>query len=202
MKKLFIIPLMILSLGACNQMDPGDETDEPEVYDAAALAEASQYVNELMNSLRNGTFNLSTFRCPDLQWIHIEALMEYGKSEEIIGDDPKAGSARALPAGPYSSELMFQVSEGMFALWMVEAARIHTLDPQATGVAKGMLGWPSRNPFVQKVNPGTGTMEWYVNDPAVQTILFNAYADWWKEAGGRKSAAKINPLEKTGYVWF
>ena len=176
MRKIFIIPLIVLSLVACKEV----EDEEPEVFDSLALAEASQYVDNLIKSLRNGS--LDALHCPDVQWIHIPALMEYGKSEEIIGDDPEVGYARALPSGPFSSEILFQVSEGMFALWMVEAARIHTLKPEAAGMA----GWPSRNPFVVITNPNSGRMEKFINDPVVQKIIYDAYADWWKAAGGKK----------------
>ena len=143
-----------------------------------------------MLSFREGT--LSGYLCPDVQWAHISALLEYGKSTEIVGD-----GAHAIPANPISSYLMTQCSEGMFALWMVEAARIHTLNPSA----KGIGGWPSQNAFVQRLNENGIFPNWYINDPAVQQEVLTAYVSWWKAANGKKSAASVDPLAGTGYAW-
>jgi hypothetical protein len=191
MKQLLIISLVLLSVSvACSSLD-----DDYDNMDEATKAEASEYVDALMNAFRNG--ELHWLSCPDVQWAHIPQLLEYGKSTAIIGDDPSDGRARVLiPANPISSYLMFQCSEGMFALWMVEAARIHTLNPLATGIG----GWPSQNPFVQTVEEGREPT-WYINDPKVQQEVLNAYTDWWKEGKGKRSTASVNPLEGTGYMW-
>ena len=183
MKRLFLFSVIALTLAAgCNTLASTD--DDPQTK-----AEASQYVNELMQSLRDG--KLSPVYCPDVQWAHIPALLEYGKSTEIIGD-----GHHAIPANPISSHLMLECSEGIFALWMVEAARVHTLKPLASGID----GWPSQNPFVKKLN-GNNPPTWYINDPAVQQEVLDAYVSWWKAAKGKKSAASRDPLEGTGYMW-
>ena len=187
MKRVFFIAWFLLALAtACNEGGLPVPDD-----DLATKAEISQYVDELMLSLREGT--LSSTYCPDVQWAHIPALLEYGKSTKVVGDGPVPG-ARAIPSNPISSFLMFECSEGMFALWMVEAARIHTLHPSATGIG----GWPSQNPIVQ---PTDGEPTWIMNDPAVQQEVLNAYLDWWKAAKGQKSAASKDPMEGTGYRW-
>lgn len=175
---------MLLSLlSACNTLDLTD--DDPQTK-----AEASKYVDELMRDFRDG--KLSTVFCPNVQWSHIPALLEYGKSTEIID----AGT-HAIPANPISSFMMQECSEGLFALWMVEAARIHTLKPLAFGIS----GWPSQNPIIQRLNEGQKPPTWFVNDTAVQKEVLDAYVAWWKKAKGKKSAASQDPLEGTGYMW-
>ncbi len=175
---------MLLSLlSACNTLDLTD--DDPQTK-----AEASKYVDELMQDFRDG--KLSTVFCPNVQWSHIPALLEYGKSTEIIGD-----GTHAIPANPISSFMMQECSEGLFALWMVEAARIHTLKPLAFGIS----GWPSQNPIIQRLNEGQKPPTWFVNDTAVQKEVLDAYVAWWEKAKGKKSAASQDPLEGTGYMW-
>ena len=175
---------MLLSLlSACNTLDLTD--DDPQTK-----AEASKYVDELMRDFRDG--KLSTVPCPNVQWSHIPALLEYGKSTEIIGD-----GTHAIPANPISSFMLLECSEGMFALWMVEAARIHTLKPLAFGIS----GWPSQNPIIQRLNEGQKPPTWFVNDTAVQKEVLDAYVAWWEKAKGKKSAASKDPLEGTGYMW-
>ena len=181
MRRLFLFSLIALTLAAgCNALDMTDD-------DAQTKAEASKYVDELMQAFRDGT--AGSIYCPDVRWAHIPALLEYGKSTEMIGD-----GKHAIPANPISSWMMLQCTEGMFALWMVEAARIHTLNPGA----KGIGGWPSQNPFVQ---PTDGEVTWIMNDPAIQQEVLDAYVAWWKAAKGKKSAASKDPLEGTGYMW-
>ena len=112
---------------------------------------------------------------------------------------------RNVPANPISSMHMFECRVGMFALWMVEAARINTLyndNPPATGHGY-FMGWPSQNPFVQVLDDsGEGKAPaWYINDTDVQKKVNAAYSSWWKDAKGDKKAAKINPLEGTPYTW-
>lgn len=164
MKRLFLLSMMMLALAAgCNALDlTGD--------DPQTKAEASQYVDELMQAFRDG--KLHSVYCPNVQWSHI-------------------------PANPISSFMMFECSEGMFALWMVEAARIHTLDTETPSFG----GWPSQNPFVQRMNETDAPPTWYPNDPAVQQEVLDAYVNWWKASKGKKSAASIDPLEGTGYRW-
>ena len=175
---------MLLSLlSACNTLDLTD--DDPQTK-----AEASKYVDELMQDFRDG--KLSTVFCPNVQWSHIPALLEYGKSTVIIGD-----GTHAIPANPISSFIMQECSEGLFALWMVEAARIHTLKPLAFGIS----GWPSQNPIIQRLNEGQKPPTWFVNDTAVQKEVLDAYVAWWEKAKGKKSAASQDPLEGTGYMW-
>ena len=175
---------MLLSLlSACNTLDLTD--DDPQTK-----AEASKYVDELMQDFRDG--KLSTVFCPNVQWSHIPALLEYGKSTEIIGD-----GTHDIPANPISSFMMQECSEGLFALWMVEAARIHTLKPLAFGIS----GWPSQNPIIQRLNEGQKPPTWFVNDTAVQKEVLDAYVAWWEKAKGKKSAASQDPLEGTGYMW-
>jgi len=180
MKRLFLLSMMMLALAAgCNALELTD--DDPQT---------SKYVDELMQSFRDG--KLSSAYCPDVQWAHIPALLEYGKSIEIIGD-----GHHAIPANPISSHLMHECSEGIFALWMVEAARVHTLKPLAFGIN----GWPSQNPIIQRLNEGHNPPTWFVNDTAVQQEVLDAYVNWWKASKGKKSAASIDPLEGTGYRW-
>ena len=174
--------MMMLALAAgCNALDLTD--DDPQTK-----AEASQYVDELMQAFRAGT--ISSFSCPNVQWAHIPKLLEYGQSTEIVSND-------AIPANPISSYHMSQCSEGMFALWMVEAARIHTLKPLASGIG----GWPSQNPIIQRMNGNNQQPTWFVNDPAVQQEVLTAYISWWNDANGKKSAASKDPLENTMYMW-
>lgn len=154
---------MLALAAGCNALDlTGD--------DPQTKAEASQYVDELMQAFRDG--KLHSVYCPNVQWSHI-------------------------PANPISSFMMFECSEGMFALWMVEAARIHTLDTETPSFG----GWPSQNPFVQRMNETDAPPTWYPNDPAVQQEVLDAYVNWWKASKGKKSAASIDPLEGTGYRW-
>lgn len=180
---------MMLALAAgCNALDlTGD--------DPQTKAEASQYVDELMQAFRDG--KLHSVYCPNVQWSHIPALLEYGRSTEVVGGDIESGKACVIPANPISSFMMFECSEGMFALWMVEAARIHTLDTETPSFG----GWPSQNPFVQRMNETDAPPTWYPNDPAVQQEVLDAYVNWWKASKGKKSAASIDPLEGTGYRW-
>ena len=188
MKRIYLLTMLLLALAAgCN----GSElTDDPE-----SQTEAAQYVDRLMQDFRDG--NLSVISCPNVQWRHIPYLLEYGKSTEIIGGDLSEGPTLRIPANPISSYLMVQCSEGMFALWMVEAARIHTLKPLAMGIG----GWPSQNPIIQRLNEGQNPPTWFVNDTAVQKEVLDAYVAWWKNAKGKKSAASQDPLEGTGYMW-
>ena len=184
MRRLFLFSLIALTLAAgCNALDMTDDNPQTKT-------EASKYVDELMQSFRDGT--AGSIYCPDVRWAHIPALLEYGKSTEIIGD-----GAHAIPANPISSHLMLECSEGIFALWMVEAARLHTLKPRASGID----GWPSQNPIIQRLNEGRIPPTWYVNDTAVQQEVLDAYVAWWKAAKGKKSAASKDPLEGTGYMW-
>ena len=163
--------------------------------DATTKAEASKFVDDLMIGLREGT--LDVMRCPNVQWLHIPALFEYAKSTETVGDDPNNGSAKPLPFNPLSSFLLFQCSEGMFALWMVEAARLHTLNPEL----EGFLGWPSNHPIIGRVDKEGHSIQ-YINDDQVQEEILAIYTSWWNSAKGRKSSAKIDPLEGTGYRWL
>ena len=149
----------------------------------------TSYVDALMQSFRAGT--VSSFTCPNVQWVHIPRLLEYGQSTEIVSND-------AIPANPISSYHMSQCSEGMFALWMVEAARIHTLNHKSKDY---LMGWPSQNPIIQRMNGSNHQPTWYVNDPAVQQEVLAAYVSWWNDAKGKKSAASRDPLEKTVYMW-
>ena len=163
--------------------------------DSMSDAEASRFVDSLMTGFRNGT--LGHVRCPDVRWEHIPALLEYGKSTEMIGKDPSSGDfpMMAIPSCPLSSYLMTQCLEGTFALWMVEAARIHTLPSKDWD----MMGWPSQNPFVQRLNGKN--VSWYVNSLEAHKAVLAAYQKWWESSKGRKSAASIDPLEGTGYAW-
>ena len=194
MKRILILSLALLSLTACSNLSDYDNMD------ATTKAEASAFVDEVMQAFRNGTIGI---RCPDVKWVHIPALLEYGNSTEIIGDDPSAGPARAIPSNPISSYLMFQCSEGMFALWMAEAARIHTLDPMQTGINKGMMGWPSQNPMVQRayMDGADYGSPLIINDAKVQQEVLAAYTNWWKAGKGKREAAATDPLEGTGYRW-
>jgi len=181
MKRIFLFSFLLLMLaGACSGLEMVDDELQSD-------AQASQYVDELMQSFRDGT--LSAFSCPDVRWQHIPRLLEYGKSTEII-------SNVRIPSNPLSSFLLLECSEGIFALWMVEAARIHTLNPLKSGLG----GWPSQNPIVQCFNE-EGTTAWFVNDPAVQQEVLDAYVSWWKASEGKKSAAAKDPLENTIYMW-
>lgn len=183
MKRICLLSIMLLSLlSACNTLDLTD--DDPQTK-----AEASKYVDELMQDFRDG--KLSTVFCPNVQWSHIPALLEYGKSTEMIGD-----GTHAIPANPISSFMMQECSEGLFALWMVEAARIHTLNSNNTG----LNGWPSMNPFLQRLSADDSPL-WYINNSEVQQEVLDAYVKWWKAADGNRAAAKTNPLEGTGYMW-
>ena len=190
MKKIFLVSLVLLAVvAACSDFDTRDD-------DLQTKAGASRFVDELMQDFRDG--KIGSFRCPDVKWSHIPALLEYGKSTTIVGEVPYTSDrAWAIPASPLSSFMMFQCSEGMFALWMAEAARIHTLNPLASGIN----GWPSQNPFVQLMNGENEVPSWYVNDPQVQQVVLDAYVKWWKSADGNKTAAKTDPLEGTGYCW-
>lgn len=195
MKKLLILSLLSLLLlpASCSQME------EAAIYgDVITKAEAQHFVDSLMTAFREGT--MERLRCPRVRWEHIPALLEYGKSTVIVGDDPSSGSARALPANPISSHLMTQCSEGMFALWMVEAARIRTLYNGNPPERDYCFGWPSQNSFVQKMNEG-GFPTGYINDEKVQKEVLEAYQAWWTAAKGRRSAASINPLADTDYQW-
>lgn len=179
--------LLLALLSACNGSELTDDSE--------SQTEAAQYVDRLMQDFRDG--NISAISCPNVQWRHIPYLLEYGKSTAIIGDDPSDGRARVLiPANPISSYLMFQCSEGMFALWMVEAARLHTLNSNNTG----LNGWPSMNPFLQRLSADDSPL-WYINNSEVQQEVLDAYVKWWKAADGNRAAAKTNPLEGTGYMW-
>ena len=196
MKKILIPALLALVLllpASCSQMD-----EDARYGETITKAEAQHFVDSLMTAFREGT--MDRLRCPRVQWEHIPALLEYGKSTEIVGDDPASGTFRALPANPISSYLMAQCSEGMFALWMVEAARINTLYNGNPPEREYCYGWPSQNPFVQKQNTG-GMPDWYINDTQVQKELLEAYQAWWSNAKGSRSSASINPLEDTGYRW-
>lgn len=198
MKKLLIpalLSLMLLLPASCSQME------EDAIYgDVITKAEAQHFVDSLMTAFREGT--MERLRCPRVRWEHIPALLEYGKSTKIIGDDPASGRIRALPANPISSYLMAQCSEGMFALWMVEAARINTLYKGNPPEREYCFGWPSQNSFVQKLNvDNANSPSWYINDEKVQQEVLEAYQAWWLAAKGKRSAASINPLENTGYSW-
>lgn len=149
----------------------------------------TSYVDALMQSFRAGT--VSSLTCPNVQWMHISRLLEYGQSTEIVSND-------AIPANPTSSCHMRECSEGIFALWMVEAARIHTLNHNSKEFG---MGWPSQNPIIQRMNGSNQQPTWYVNDPAVQQEVLAAYVSWWNDAKGKKSAASKDPLEKTIYMW-
>lgn len=182
MKRIFLFSFLLLMLaGACNGLEMND-------VDLQSDEQAAQYVDELMQSFRDGT--LSDFKCPDVRWQHIPRLLEYGKATEIISDV-------RIPSNPISSFMMQECSEGLFALWMVEAARIHTLKPLAFGIS----GWPSQNPIIQRLNEGQKPPTWFVNDTAVQKEVLDAYVAWWEKAKGKKSAASQDPLEGTGYMW-
>ena len=178
--------LLLSLLSACNGSELTDDSE--------SQTEAAQYVDRLMQDFRDG--NISAISCPNVQWRHIPYLLEYGKSTEIIGDDSSEGPALRIPANPISSYLMFQSSEGMFALWMVEAARLHTLNSNNTG----LNGWPSMNPFLQRLSADDSPL-WYINNSEVQQEVLDAYVKWWKAADGNRAAAKTNPLEGTGYMW-
>ena len=188
MKKIvFVLCLAgLMSAVSCDKMN-----------DSLSEAEASRFVDSLMTGFRNGT--LSHVHCPDVRWEHIPALLEYGKSTEMIGKDPESGDfpMMAIPSSPISSFLMTQCLEGTFALWMVEAARIHTLSKRDGD----LMGWPSQNPFVQRLNGENVSPSWYVNSLEVHKAVLEAYQQWWASSRGRKSAASIDPLEGTGYAW-
>lgn len=181
MKQIFLFSFLLLMLtGACNGLEMND-------VDLQSDEQAAQYVDELMQSFRDGT--LLDFKCPDVRWQHIPRLLEYGKATEIISDV-------RIPSNPISSFMLLECSEGMFALWMVEAARIYTLNPLESVLDR----WPSQNPFVQSFDED-GTIVWFVNNPTVQQEVLDAYVSWWKTSEGKKSAADKDPLEKTIYMW-
>ena len=179
--RIFRFSFLLLALAAsCSAGDMAN--DDP-----------TSYVDALMQSFRAGT--VSSFTCPNVQWVHIPRLLEYGQSTEIISND-------AIPANPISSYHMSQCSEGMFALWMVEAARINTLYDGNPPERKYAFGWPSMNAFVQKTNgEDRPSAAWLPNDETVQKEVLEAYQKWWKEGKGRRSAAAIDPLDGTGYQW-
>ncbi len=183
MKQLILFSFLLLTLStACTGSYLS--SDDPETR-----AENEQFVVNLMRDFREG--KLASLGCPDVQWRHIPALLEFGKSKAIAGD-----GTWTMPANPLSSYAMTQCSEGMFALWMVEAARLHTLNPNNQGIG----GWPSLNPFVQRLRADDAPL-WYINNPEVQQEVLDAYVNWWKAADGKKSAAKTDPLNGTGYRW-
>ena len=184
MKQLILLSFLLLTLStACTGSYLS--SDDPETR-----AENEQFVVNLMRDFREG--KLASLGCPDVQWRHIPALLEFGKSKAIVGD-----GTWSMPANPFSSYEMTQCSEGIFALWMVEAARIHTLKPLAFGIS----GWPSQNPIIQRLNEEQKPPTWFVNDTAVQKEVLDAYVAWWEKAKGKKSAASQDPLEGTGYMW-
>lgn len=194
MKTLLMYMALLVSLlmlaPACNPMDNLDE--DPQVK-----AEAARYVDSLMQGLRDGT--LESFRCPDVQWIHIPALLEYAKSTDLIGDDLSQLPARTLPANPLSSMMLSQCLEGTFALWMVEAARQHTLN----ATAKGYGGWPSLNPVIMAWNDSESMIFLASNPKSIeaQKEVYALYKSWWKASGGNKTAAAIDPLAGSLYQW-
>ena len=184
MKQLILLSFLLLTLStACTGSYLSSEDPETK-------AENEQFVVNLMRDFREGS-KLASLGCPDVQWRHIPALLEFGKSTAIVGD-----GTWTMPANPLSSFAMTQCSEGMFALWMVEAARLHTLNPNNSGIRS----WPSMNPFVQRLSPDDAPL-WYINNPEVQQEVLDAYVKWWKAANGNTAAAKTNPLEGTGYMW-
>ena len=178
--RVFLFSFLLLALAA--SCSAGDINEDPR-----ADADPLFYVDALMQSFREGTLN--SFTCPNVQWEHIPRLLEYGQSTEIVSND-------AIPANPISSYHMSQCTEGMFALWMVEAARIHTLNHKSKE-----FGWPSQNPIIQRMNGNNQQPTWFVNDPAVQQEVLAAYVSWWNDAKGKKSAASRDPLENTMYMW-
>jgi len=178
MKRVYLFSFLLLALAA--SCSAGDINEGPK-----ADADPVSYVDGLMQSFRAGTLSV-LLTCPDVRWEHIPRLLEYGKSTEIIGNVP-------IPANPISSYKMLECSEGMFALWMVEAARLQTLNHKVT--------WPSQNPFVQSLNGSNNAPTWYINDPTVQQEVLAAYVSWWNDANGKKSASSKDPLEKTVYMW-
>lgn len=162
-----------------------------------AEEKASRYVDKLMTEFRNGT--MEGVHCPDVQWVHIPALLEYAKSTEVIGQDPSDGDfpMRAIPTCPLSSFMMTQCLEGTFALWMVEAARLHSLPSRRNEY----MGWPSLNPIIVSQNGSLSSASWPVCDVETHRAILAAYLKWWQAAGGNPEAASINPLEGTGYRW-
>ncbi|MBR1539368.1 MAG: hypothetical protein IJ636_07680 [Bacteroidales bacterium] len=196
-RSLLILLLATVSFVSCRVVS---EFDDLEEFDVTTQAEASRFVDSLMKGLRTGTLNMN--KCPDVQWVHIPALFEYGQSREIVGEDPANGPAHPIPFNPISSMLIFQVSEGMFALWMIEAARFHTLNPSQ----KGFGSWPSQLAVIRGWNVDengvVGPPIDYPIDSSVQDEVYAAYARWWKDSKGKKSYASVNPLEGTIYYWL
>ena len=185
---ILLCALALLLAGSCDSLKG-----------LTAEEKASRYVDKLMTEFRNGT--MEGIHCPDVQWVHIPALLEYAKSTEVIGHDITSGesSMMTIPTNPLSSYMMTQCLEGTFALWMVEAARQHSLPASAR--RKDYFGWPSLNPIILSQDGSTSSTSWSVCDVETHQAVLAAYLKWWEQAGGDQSAASINPLEGTGYRW-
>lgn len=194
MKRWFAAVLLLLMTAACGVHDTEYDWE-------GKAAEAKHYVDQLMTDFRDGTINTNI--CPPVMWEHIPYLLEYASSTTLVGKATTDVHATTIPSCPYTSFLMTQCLEGTFALWMVEAARIHTLYGENLSEKDYPFGWPSMNPFLQSTGKNGGEPEWHVNDVTVQKIAQSAYERWWSAGQGLRigKVAPIDPLAKTRYSW-
>lgn len=138
-------------------------------------------VDEYVAQLKQGKYKereLPAFTSKD-----IPALLKYRNETQTITNFPHNG---------ISSLWMPECSLGMYVLWTIESIRAVEID------SKYLIGrFPSQNPIVKKREGGSQV----VSNNQIQTIISNAYSDWWNKNPNFNALKNIDPLSGTEYKW-
>ncbi len=147
-----------------------------EQKDEETLAE--EYMNQVVGETYEEMY------LPDLEPEDISYLLTFRNDKSIL---------KKFPVNPISSFLLDSVTVGIIALWTVESIRISEL----SGDKSAFERFPSLNPMIKDT---TGAI---TNSFSLQEKAAGLYQQWWGKPGlDSDKKQQINPLEKSGIIWF
>jgi hypothetical protein len=157
--------------GVASEDETGSERDP----------EARAEVDALLASMRDGSWEGSSL--PELDWRHVDTLLDRAESDAPL---------LRFPTHVFSSQYQTRCSEGIMALWVVEAIR-----------RQAPNGFPSLNPLCLRAGDGTD-IPWEEASDRNRGSAARAYRQWWKSVKSEdvEERRERNPLAGTGLSWF
>lgn len=149
---------------------PDDQSDQGQT-------QKSGRVRELFEQMRAGKYQSIDF--PALKWDDIPDLLEMGKSKRVL---------KSFPRNFLSSQLEFECSEGMVAMWLIE------------GLRKGGK-FATLNALCLSEKP---TKKWAEDSERNHPQVLKAYQAWWKQVQSLPAhrARELDPLQGTKLYWY